>query len=219
MNKLFIACAAPLLYIAFTPQVVAGNLIQNGGFETGDLSHWSVIGDPRFTGADATTISPHSGQWDAELYTFPSTPQQFVGLQQVLNRPTTPLTLTFWLKNDPGDTNGVHSEFNVEWDQKVVFQLLDTDTDTSYHMYTVNLPLDQVEGGILQFNAIQNPSEWHLDDVSAVQAAAVPEPSGLFLGLSGGLCAAALGMLRRRENRGPCLDFRREISPVAPLHN
>jgi len=141
---------------------------------------------------------PHSGLWDAELFTFPSTPQQFVGLQQVLNQPTGPLTLTFWLKNDGGNTNGVHSEVDVEWNDSVVFHLLDSDTDTSYHMYTVALPFDRTEGGILQFNAIQNPTEWHLDDVVAVNALAVPEPSTLLLSLLGGLGASVLGACLRR---------------------
>jgi hypothetical protein len=200
MKRLFVACASLVLCLVSSPRGVAGNLVQNGDFETGDLSHWTVIGDPQFTGADATMISPHSGKWDAELFTFPSTPQQVVHLQQVLNRPTTPLTLTFWLKNDPGvNTSGVPSEFDVEWDSKVVFHLLDSETDTNYHMYTVILPLEMVEGGILQFDAIQNPSEWHLDDVSAVQGATVPEPSALVLSLLGGLGAPVLGWSLRRE--------------------
>ena len=181
MKKLVCMCAALILSILSCPDECAGNLVLNGDFETGDLSHWTVLGDPNFTGADVTTIFPHSGKFDAELFTFPSTPQQSVGLRQVLNRPTTPLLLTFWLKNDPGNTNGVPSEFDVRWDQSVVFHLFDRDTDFSYHMYSVILPLDAVEGGILQFDAIQNPTEWHLDDINAVQAEAVPEPSALLL--------------------------------------
>lgn len=193
MNKRAIACAVLILSIGLCSDGFAGNLVLNGGFETGDLSHWSIIGNPQYAGADVTTISPHSGMYDAELYTFPSSPQQFVGLQQVLNRPTTPLTLTFWLKNDPGaNTSGVPSEFDVLWNDSVVFHLLESQTDTNYHMYTVNLPLEQVEGGILQFNAIQNPSEWHLDDISTAAAAAVPEPSALFLAFAGALCASVM---------------------------
>ena len=84
MNKLFIACALLILSVVSCPRAVAGNLVLNGDFETGDLSHWDVLGDPNFTGADATTISPHSGKWDAELFTFPSNPQQVVHLPQGL---------------------------------------------------------------------------------------------------------------------------------------
>jgi hypothetical protein len=189
------------LCIASCSGAVAANLVLNGGFETGDLSHWDVLGNPQFTGADATTIFPHSGDWSAELFTFPSTPQQFVGLRQVLNRPTGPLTLTFWLKNDPGaNTSGVPSEFNVEWDQSRVFHLLETDTDTNYHMYTVVLPFESVEGGILEFDAIQNPSEWHLDDVVAVPEVAIPEPSSLVLVIIAAVAGHGGAWARRRRN-------------------
>src|SRR5262249_39602079 len=112
-----------------------------GGFETGDLSHWNVLGG-QFTGADATTISPHNGKWSAELFTFHSSPQQVVGLRQVLIQPTGPLTLTFWLKNDPEEITGTPSEFNVEWDQSRVFHLLATDTCTKYHIYTFVLKFE-----------------------------------------------------------------------------
>ena len=111
--------------------------------------------------------------------------------------------MTFWLKNDPGvNTSGVPSEFDVEWDQIIVFHLLETDTDTNYHMYTVNLPFEKTEGGILQFDAIQNPSEWHLDDVIAVQGTAVPEPSALLLGLSGALGVSVLGLSLAIQSAG-----------------
>jgi hypothetical protein len=201
MHTRCIACMALVLSVVSCSRAVAGNLVLNGGFETGDLSHWDVLGNPQFAGADATTIFPHSGQWDAELFTFPSSPQQFVGLRQVLNQPTGPLTLTFWLKNDPGVvTSGGPSEFDVEWDQSRVFHLLATNTDTSYHMYTVILPFEKVEGGILQFDAIQNPSEWHLDDVVAVPEVAIPEPTSMVLAGTAAIAGLVAWVRRRHKN-------------------
>ena len=199
MKKMQSGFAAVVMCWVLSPSPANGNLVQNGDFETGDLSHWTVIGTPTTAWADVTTIFPHGGSYDAELYTFTGNPQPVVGLQQVLNRPTTALTLTFWLKNDGGETGGVTSVFDVEWDNQLVFHLTNQDTDLSYHMYTVTLPLEQGEGGILQFNAIQNPTEWHLDDVIAVQAAAVPEPSSLVLTLS---CCVGVLFLGKSFRRG-----------------
>jgi hypothetical protein len=192
-------CFVPLFAFALWPCPAVANLIQNGDFETGDLGHWTVIGTPTTAWADVTTISPHSGMYDAELYTFSGNPQPVVGLQQVLNRPTTALTLTFWLKNDGGETGGETSVFDVLWDNVRVFHLTNQDTDLNYHMYTVTLPLDQSEAGILQFNAIQNPTEWHLDDINAVTARSTPEPSTLVLALS---CSLGLLFLRRPFRAG-----------------
>ena len=202
MNKLLSRCAAVVLCIVSYPCFAGGNLVLNGDFETGDLSHWTVIGTPTTAWADVTTVFPHGGKYDAELYTFSGNPQPVVGLQQVLNRPTTPLTLTFWLKNDGGESNGEISVFDVLWDNARVFHLTSLDTDLSYHMYTVTLPLEPVEGGILQFDAIQNPTEWHLDDITAVPAVAVPEPSSTTLTLFGLVTLfAARSLSRRALNR------------------
>ena len=131
--------------------VVAGNLVQNCGFETGDFTGWSQGGDLSFS---SVTTVPHSGAFGAHMG-----PTGFNGtLTQGLSTTGT-CTLSFWVNN-----SGQASRFSVEWNAKTVF-IQDYVPDYPYEQFT----LSGLPGGSgtswLTFTFYNPPSYVNLDDV------------------------------------------------------
>ena len=166
--------------------VMAANLVQNPGFETGDLTNWYVTGDPgnMHVGSD----DPHSG-----AYAFDGSPtggegyvnQDFSGLGN------NQYNLQFYI--DQRNTNG--NLFQVLWDGQLIYQLLNSG-QTGYHVVQLNGL--QASGGTetLSFGFIgSGQTAWSLDDVDLEQVG-TPEPGSLVLMGSGVLGLA--GVLRRR---------------------
>ena len=103
MIKHLAACAALAFCLAGSGRALAGgNLVVNGGFETGDFTDWLLRGDSVFTfvGSDL----PHSGKYAADLGT--SVQGGVVSIEQSLSTiPGKPYLLSFWLENDGGTPN------------------------------------------------------------------------------------------------------------------
>ena len=89
--------------------LLAGQLVQNGGFETGDWTDWTLAGDTSFTYVSSDSIAVHTGAYGAELGTSGS----YGYLSQTI--PTVPgqaYSISLWLDSPDGETpNG----FMVSW--------------------------------------------------------------------------------------------------------
>lgn len=150
---------------------IAGNLVTNCGFETGDFIGWSQAGNSGFTSVETTGFN-HSGSSGARLGPVGSDGM----LQQIL--PTGPgtVSLDFWLENIDGSPN----DFSVKWNGVTVFGQL---VNASPFGYTEEGPINLVALGsdTLTFTFRNDPSFWGLDDISVVQTSAIPEPSSVLL--------------------------------------
>ena len=148
------------------------NLVINGGFETGDLTGWTLFQDGGGIAVDDGSNlgnAPNSGSYAASFGTVGSLGY----LSQTLD--TTPgqaYLLSFALDSFDGETP---NEFQVLWNGTVLF-----DESNLPAIGWTNLQFVVMATGastVLQFGAQDDPSELGLDDVSVVAATAgLPVP-------------------------------------------
>jgi subtilase family serine protease len=171
---------------AFSLTVSPNELIQNGGFETGDFTGWSLTGDLTYVAVDfastingTTPVTPHSGDYLAYLSTFGSPDT----LSQTLTTSANQLyLLSFWANGSDGM---LPNSLQVNWNGSTVTNI-------------TNLPAFPISGWInfhflvsatgpstiLRYVFQDDPSWILLDDVS-VQP--VPPPAFQSATQSGGL--------------------------------
>jgi len=179
--------AASLAAVALATSFAAkADIVNNGGFETGDFTGWAQFGDTSFSGVDGA--DPHDGTYAAFFG-----PSGIGGITQDI--PTLPgrfYTIDFWLQSE-SDFNGAATPNSFEFDWGGIQEFVLTNAPaTAYTHYTFNLkatsPTTQ-----LKFAFTNVPAFWDFDSVSA----RIPEPGSLALfGLAGALLLFAL---RRRE--------------------
>jgi|GEM_PF-1642622 len=134
---------------------VAGNLVANCGFESGDFTGWTRSGDPGFTNIDAGAA--HSGSFGLDI--GPTGGLGFVA-QNLATKSGGSYSLCYWLSNEGGPAN----RFQVSWGGMIIRD----DSNLSQFSYTqscvdVVAPGDSTE---LKFGFLQVPSFFHFDDVS-----------------------------------------------------
>ncbi len=163
--------------VPFTLQV-SQSLVQNGGFETGDFTGWTLVGDTTSAGTiyndvQSSTVYPslaHSGNYFAFLGDT-----QLATLSQTLATvPGANYLLSFWLDNP---TNGAPEAFLVNWivSGAVTNTLYDVTsppvlawTNLQYFV-TASSP-----NTVLQFGAQNGPFGFGLDDVSVTPSFQLP---------------------------------------------
>jgi hypothetical protein len=168
----------------------AHDIVVNGGFETGDFTAWSNLGDPLYSGVDGN--APQSGSYAAYLGTGNAVTRT---LSQTLSTNAGEFyDVIFWLQNEADVLgNAGPNSFAFSWGG--VDQPLGLGPNApafGYTQYEFNL---QATGAstTIQFTFSQLPAYWDLDNVQVI-----PEPSSLALaGLAVGLAAAQ----RRRKFR------------------
>jgi len=148
-------CSPDRIDIPSQCELVAGNLVANCGFETGDFTSWVRSGDPSFTSIDSG--SAHSGNFG--LDTGPTADLGFIAQ----NLPTTPgatYNLRFWLANNGGPSNRV----TVSWGGTNIFDSSDfSPFGYTQYCWSGSAPSDSTE---LKFGFLQVPSFFNFDDVS-----------------------------------------------------
>jgi hypothetical protein len=193
------------------------NLVQNGDFETGDLTGWKIDASAN-NPWDVDSAQPHGGRFEAfngcidDVCVIGSPVNQLDFMSQDLATEVGhTYTLTFFY--DPGDpgTNPQVSDLLVNWDGATVMNLFLGGTNRSetpratitpgpgYNQYSIDL-LANSTSTELSFIGRQDAAVSFLDDIVVTDKAdsAVPEPSSYLLVVSGFL---GLGMASLRARR------------------
>jgi len=179
-------------YRLFTLSLVGPQLVQNGGFETGDFTGWTLTGsgNPGYNLVGTTTSLPvtngygrhqtitydgpyyiHSGSYAA----FLGEPDGLAYLSQTLNTvPGQTYMLSFWLA-DPGIWTSSYpptpNEFLVAWNGNTIFDQANLGTISFTNMQFIVSATGA--NATLEFGAYNVPDYFGLDDVSVTP---IPPP-------------------------------------------
>ena len=157
----------------FTLQV-GQELVQDGGFEVGDLAYWNLVGsdaagynyvdDGTYTG-----LTPHSGTYFAALGEYGS----LAYLSQTLpTRAAQPYLLSFWLQSADLGSGTTPNQFIAQWNGATLTNIVNAGVfDWTNMRYVV---VAAGVGTVLEFTARNDPGTFALDDVSVVP---IPLPS------------------------------------------
>jgi hypothetical protein len=187
MKKLLVAIALTTLIV---PSAFAGQLIVNGGFETGSLSPW--FNARNFCSGNCaawsvTNTNPHSGTFSAVDVGNIELRQNFTA---TLGSSVT--DISFWVDSQAGInafdlfyTDGTDDEFVASSTSNVwTFEDVTSFVDTSKTL--MGFSIFGVSPGFTTY----------VDDVSITAGTSVPEPGSLLL-LGGGILAVASSLRRR----------------------
>jgi hypothetical protein len=145
--------------------IVNESLVQNGGFETGDFSDWTLNGDAGnydfVDNGSATGIAPHSGSYFAALGE--------VGTQAYLSQPLPTAAgqkyvLSLWMYNPVAGSSRRANEFSVSWNGSTLYDQKNIAQSSWVNMHFIVT----ATGGstVLQIGGRDDKSYLGLDDVS-----------------------------------------------------
>lgn len=188
---------AAVLVAGSAAPAAATDLIRNGGFETGDLSHWELSGSRSFTGV--SSFAPHDGVFAAFMGPYGANGSL---AQTVATEAGATYEISFWLRNEFGGAN----LFQASFDGAALLLDLQSEAAFPFRHYSF-VRMAGGDAATLRFTYRNDPSYWHLDGVSVTRLnAAIPEPAGWATMIAGfGLVGAAY---RRRRTRAGHLGLR-----------
>ena len=181
-------CTAAILT---SSSALAGELVFNGGFETGDYDGWDVPPYVPGQGPDSQIFGVAADGGHSGLHYAGLSSAQLRFISQTL--PTTAgqdYELTFWMRR-PDNLPGL---FQVRWQGQIVYSSSSPLPDgINWHRFSFPLHAN-FNGSFIEFGQRAFPLYYHIDDISVVP---IPAPSA----------AATLGMtglltLGRRPRRG-----------------
>ena len=162
---------------------IAGNIVKNCGFETGNFSGWVV--NP--AGPDSSDVGVIAGNQHSGIYHayFGAINEQYDAISQTLStHPGTGYTVSFWLNNYSGTSD---ADFKAFWDGTL---LVDVPGTSAFPYTDYVFSVHGAGSDTLRFEGYQGITIYRLDDVSVV----APEPSGLYLLGLYLLCIGLLGL-------------------------
>jgi len=167
---------------------IAGNLVQNCGFETGDFTGWTTgeISFSQYVDTAANSVQVNSGLYAAQIAGFSFGPDTLT--QTIATTVGQLYSLSFYRYQG---LFGPTISLDVLWNGNPVFSELNPGPPEQYQQFSA-----QVVGtgsDTIQFVSANDPDFTFLDDVTL---SSVPGPATLALL---GLGLAGLGFLRRKQ--------------------
>ena len=188
MFKTFLLITFSLYGIGSLP-VRADNIVANGGFETADLSNWTVSGahsspgdEGIYYGVDGTDA--HTGRFGAYFGPVGGV----LNLTQTLSTvPGTLYSVSFWLAQAPATVTPYINSFTVLFGGTTLFSQTPVPAE-AYTQYSFT-QLASSASTTLAFSFRNDVGFFSLDDVAVTAASSVPEPASWLL------CVAAASAL------------------------
>lgn len=150
----------------FTVTAQPPERVQNGGFETGDFTGWTVVNDDGFTYVDdgSQQIPPHSGSCLAVL--GQSSSDGLCTLSQTLaTSPGQAYLLSLWL-DSTSINGGIPNQFSISWNGNTLFDQANIGptgwTNLQFIVSATN------SSTVLQFGESNDAWYFGLDDVSVL---------------------------------------------------
>jgi len=145
--------------LPFTLQI--GPLVQNGGFETGNFSSWTLNGSSTYNIVTSSSSFVHSGSYGAALGQYGSLGYLY---QTLTTSPGQNYLLSLWLDNPNNRYGATPNQFLVQWNGTTIFN----QTNLPYTAWT-NLQFIVTATSastVLQFGFEDTPYYLGLDDIS-----------------------------------------------------
>ena len=192
MKQNTIVLAILLLLGTLSQCALAGqNLVQNGDFETGDLTFWNVS-DPNTVFTD---VNSHSGNYAAWMGTYPGTGSMSQDLATIIGQQ---YQVSFFVANDYLQDPFLSSPSSlvVSFGGTVLY----TQNPVPYADYTAETALVTATQSTttLTFTEQQQRGYLLLDDISVTAIEVVPEFNGMMsVGVMLGVCSLVLRRHRK----------------------
>lgn len=188
------------------------DIVENGGFETGDFSDWTTTGDLKYTGVTSATC-PGPGSlpnkctpYDGNYAAFFDTNTDATGISQSLATVAgDTYTLSYWLNVDASGSGTEGASYTFSWNGVAFYSSTNVTDVSGFNEYIQTSLLATSTSTTLQFT-INDPLDWMgLDDISVTDnnsgPADTPEP--VTIALSGlGLLLAGVARKRLSAARG-----------------
>ena len=203
MFKTFLLITFVLCGIGILPGR-ADNIVANGGFETADLSNWTVSGAHSSPGDEGIyygvdTADAHTGRFGAYFGPVGGV----LNLTQTLSTaPGTLYSVSFWLAQAPATVPPYINSFAVAFGGTTLFSQTPVPAE-AYVQYSFT-QLASSASTALVFSFRNDVGFFSLDDVTVTASSSVPEPASwlLFVTAVSALLAVRLCMQRASHPKG-----------------
>jgi hypothetical protein len=161
-NLVFSNASGVFAVVPFTLSV-GQPILQNGGFETGDFTGWTLNADSTVNLVSTTAGLVHSGTYGAELGQSSASPLGYL-YQTLTTVPGQSYVLSLWLDNPANSVGATPNQFFVQWNGTTLYNVV----NLPYTAWT-NLQFlvtATSSSTVLQFGFYDAPYYLGLDDIS-----------------------------------------------------